>query len=51
MELTLEQVENAIYELESKINNQKNIVNERDVTHLDNLEQLYISLLMKEGRG
>ena len=51
MELTLEQVENEIYRIESKIDNQNTIVNERDLVHLDNLEQLYISLLMKEGRG
>ena len=48
--MTLNEVEEAISYYEAKIENQGMIVNERDVNHLDNLNQLYLSLLMKEGR-
>ena len=50
-EMTLNEVEESISYLEAKIEKQGAIVNERDVNHLDNLNQLYISLVMKEGRG
>ena len=49
-EMTLNEVEEAISYLEAKIEKQGAIVNERNLNHLDNLEQLYTSLLMKEGR-
>tara|TARA_Y100001938_G_scaffold49131_1_gene68412 strand:+ start:110 stop:289 length:180 start_codon:yes stop_codon:yes gene_type:complete len=48
--LSLKDVEKAIESLENKIKKQGNIVNDRDSNHLDNLQQLYISLIMKEGR-
>ena len=48
--MTINEVEESISYLESKIEKQGMIVNGRDANHLDNLNQLYISLLMKEGR-
>ena len=48
--MTINEVEESISYLESKIEKQGTIVNGRDANHLDNLNQLYISLLMKEGR-
>ena len=48
--MTLNEVEESISYLEAKIEKQGAIVNERDANHLDNLNQLYLSLLMKEGR-
>jgi len=49
-EMTLNEVEEAISYLEDKIEKQGAIVNERDLNHLDNLNQLYNSLIMKQGR-
>lgn len=45
MELTLKEIEEAIEHLENKINEQGIVKNERDLNHLDNLQQLYISKL------
>ena len=49
-EMTLNEIEEAISCLEDKIEKQGAIVNERDLNHLDNLNQLYNSLIMKQGR-
>jgi len=49
-EMTLNEVEESISYLEAKIEKQGAIVNERDLNHLDNLNQLYNSLIMKQGR-
>ena len=54
-EMTLNEERAKIYEeaisyLEDKIEKQGAIVNERDLNHLDNLNQLYNSLIMKQGR-
>ena len=49
-EMTLNEVEESISYLEAKIEKQSAIVNERDLNHLDNLNQLYNSLIMKQGR-
>ena len=45
MELTLKEIEEAIEHLENKIDKQGMVKNERDLNHLDNLQQLYISKL------
>ena len=45
MELTLKEIEKAIKHLENKIDKQGMVKNERDLNHLDNLQQLYISKL------
>ena len=45
LELTLKEIEEAIEHLENKINKQGMVKNERDLNHLDNLQQLYISKL------
>ena len=45
LELTLKEIEKAIERLENKINKQGMVKNERDLNHLDNLQQLYISKL------
>ena len=50
-EMTLNEVEESISYLEAKIEKQGMVINERDTNHLDNLNQLYISLIMKEGRN
>tara|TARA_R100001082_G_C4364790_1_gene161319 strand:- start:1658 stop:1852 length:195 start_codon:yes stop_codon:yes gene_type:complete len=47
-ELTLNEVEESISYLEDKIEKQGSIVNERDLTHLDNLHQLYNSLVREQ---
>lgn len=47
-ELTLNEVEESISYLEDKIEKQGSIVNERDLTHLDNLYQLYNSLVREQ---
>jgi len=49
-EMTLNEVEESISYLEDKIEKQGAIVDERDLNHLDNLNQLYNSLIMKQGR-
>ena len=54
-EMTLNEERAKIYEeyirdLKAKIKKQGAIVNERDLNHLDNLNQLYNSLIMKQGR-
>ena len=49
-EMTLNEIEESISYLEDKIEKQGAIVNERDLNHLDNLNQLYNSLIMKQGR-
>ena len=48
--MTINEVEESISYLEAKIEKQGMIVNERDANLLDSLNQLYLSLLMKEGR-
>ena len=48
--MKLNEVEETISYLEDKIEKQGAIVNERDLNHLDNLNQLYNSLIMKQGR-
>ncbi len=50
MKMTINEVEESISYLKAKIEKQGTIVNERDANHLDSLNQLYLSLLMKEGR-
>ena len=45
LELTLKKIEEAIEHLENKIDKQGMVKNERDLNHLDNLQQLYISKL------
>jgi|TARA_R100000081_G_C4686319_1_gene100162 non-ribosomal peptide synthetase component E (peptide arylation enzyme) len=45
VELTLKEIEKAIEHLENKIDKQGMVKNERDLNHLDNLQQLYISKL------
>ena len=45
LELTLKEIEEAIEHLENKIDKQGMVKNERDLNHLDNLQQLYISKL------
>ncbi len=46
--LTLNEVEESISYLEDKIEKQGSIVNERDLTHLENLYQLYKSLVSEQ---
>jgi|TARA_R100000084_G_scaffold86315_1_gene40976 non-ribosomal peptide synthetase component E (peptide arylation enzyme) len=48
--MTIKEIEQAIDYLEKKINKQGIIKNERDLNHLDNLQQLYISKLVKIDR-
>ena len=43
--MNIEKIEKMIEHLENKINKQEMIQNERDLNHLDNLQQLYISKL------
>ena len=43
--MELKEIEKAIEHLENKINKQGVVKNERDLNHLDNLQQLYISKL------
>lgn len=45
--MDIKEIEKAIKHLENKINKQGMIQNERDLNHLDNLQQLYISELNK----
>jgi len=48
--MNIKEIEKAIEHLENKINNQGIVKNERDLNHLDNLQQLYISKLVKIDR-
>jgi hypothetical protein len=45
--MKIKEIEKIIKHLENKINKQGIIQNERDLNHLDNLQQLYISKLNK----
>ena len=45
--MDIKEIEKAIKHLENKINKQGIVQNERDLNHLDNLQQLYISKLNK----
>jgi len=45
--MDIKEIEKAIKHLENKINKQGIVQNERDLNHLDNLQQLYISELNK----
>jgi ribosomal protein S21 len=47
--MKLNEIEKAIKHLENKIN-KEHIINERDLSHLDNLQQLYISELKKKAQ-
>ena len=48
--IEINEIEKAIKQLEDKIDKQGIIKNERDLNHLDNLQQIYISEIMKENR-
>tara|TARA_R100001082_G_scaffold31512_1_gene16077 strand:- start:2728 stop:2889 length:162 start_codon:yes stop_codon:yes gene_type:complete len=48
--IEINKIEKAIKQLEDKIDKQGIIKNERDLNHLDNLQQIYISEIMKENR-
>ena len=48
MELTRHQISNEIERIKNKIDKQGLVVNERDLDHLDNLEQLYAESIKKE---
>jgi len=45
--MNIKKIEKAIKHLENKINKQGIVQNERDLNHLDNLQQLYLSELNK----